>query len=252
MDAVLALAGKHGLWVVEDAACALGGWYRDRHAGTFGELGCFSFHPRKSVTTGEGGMLTTQRDDLAELARTLRDHGASRSDLARHEGHSSYLLADYDVLGFNYRLTDIQGALGSVQMDRLKAILAERRRLAARYDEALADVPWLRTPSAPHELVHGYQAYVCLYAPEQLDLDGVEELHRRRNDLMARLDEAGIATRPGTHAAALTGYYAERYGIRPQDVPDAYRAERLSLALPLYPGLTDEEQDRVVEQLRRG
>jgi perosamine synthetase len=251
LDPILELARRRGLWVLEDAACSLGGWYRGRHTGTFGEYGCFSFHPRKSITTGEGGMLTAGRDDLASLARSLRDHGASRSDLERHESDGAYLLSDYDRLGWNYRMTDIQGALGSAQMDRLEAILEGRRRVAARYDEALGDLEWLRPPSAPEGCVHGYQAYVCLFAPGDPALEQVDELHRRRNELMDRLERAGVATRQGTHAAFLAGHFVRKYGLRPEHFPNAYTADRLTLALPLYPQLSEDEQGRVVEELVR-
>jgi perosamine synthetase len=247
LDPVLAFAQRHGLWVVEDAACSLGGWYRGRHTGMFGDCGTFSFHPRKSITTGEGGMLTTQRDDLAALARSLRDHGASKSDFKRHHEAGSFLLSDYDRIGFNYRLTDIQGALGSAQMDRLKGILEGRRRVARRYDEALADLEWLRTPVVPEGSVHGYQAYVCLYAPEEPTLAGVHELHERRNRLMDALEREGIATRQGTHAAVLAGQFDELS----EAFPNSVVSDRLTLALPLYPQMTYEEQEQVVEALRR-
>jgi dTDP-4-amino-4,6-dideoxygalactose transaminase len=240
MPAVLAVARRHGLWVVEDAACALGTRQGGRHAGTFGEAGCFSFHPRKSVTTGEGGMLVTGDRDRARLTRTLRDHGASRSDLERHEGTAAFRLAEYAHLGFNYRMTDIQGALGAVQMDRAADILAERARQAARYTEALSDLGWLRTPAVPDGEDHGWQAYVCLHA------DG-----RRRDRLMAALEREGIATRPGTHAPTETVLYRERYGLAAGQFPHAAQAERRSLALPLFAGLTEAEQERVVEALRR-
>ena len=245
----LELAQAQGLWVVEDAACALGARYHGEHAGTLGDAGCFSFHPRKSVTTGEGGMVTTARDDVAATCRSLRDHGASRSDYERHSGDGGFLLSEYELLGFNFRLTDIQGALGCAQMERVDWILERRRAIAARYDEALAGVEWLRTPTTPDGYLHGYQAYVCLYAPEEPSLANVAELHRRRNRLMARLEERGIATRQGTHAAVLQDVYARRYDIRPEQFPNAYLADRLSLALPLYPQLTDAEQETVVEAL---
>jgi perosamine synthetase len=250
LDPVLELAGKRGLWVVEDAACSLGGWYRGTHTGTLGDFGTFSFHPRKSITTGEGGMLTTQRDELGALGRSLRDHGASRSDRERHESAGAFLLSDYDRLGWNYRMTDIQGALGSAQMDRLEEILAARARAAAYYDAALADVEWLRTPVVPEGLVHGYQAYVCLFAPDEPTLERVEELHARRNEVMDTLERAGIATRQGTHAAFLAGHFVRKYDLSPGDFPNAYAADRLTLALPLFPQLTEAEQDRVVEGLR--
>ncbi|MDH4136375.1 MAG: DegT/DnrJ/EryC1/StrS family aminotransferase [Anaerolineae bacterium] len=250
IQSVLEIAQKHDLWVVEDAACAFGAWYHERHAGTFGEVGCFSFHPRKSITTGEGGMLTTQREDLDRLARSLRDHGASRSDLARHTGKAAFLLAEYNHLGYNYRMTDIQGALGCAQIERAEWILAERSRRALLYDEMLAEVEGLATPVVPDGYVHGYQAYVCLFRPEEPTLDNVDQLHQQRNELMMRLEAKGIATRQGTHAPVILGYYAEKYGLRPEQFPNAYVADRLSLTLPLYAQMTDAEQDLVCQSLR--
>ena len=242
MDAIQEIAEKHGLWIVEDAACAFGGWYRGRHAGTFGEMGCFSFHPRKSITTGEGGMITTEREDLDRLTRTLRDHGASLSDLDREEKDGAFLLADYDNLGYNYRMTDIQGALGCTQVDRAKFILSERSRRARLYNEMLANIRWLQTPVVPDGYVHGYQAYVCLFQPEEATLDNVERLHQHRNSLMMQLEAKGISTRQGTHAPVILGYYAKKYGLRPDQFPNAYLADRLSLTLPLFAQMTDEEQ----------
>jgi perosamine synthetase len=250
MDPIMNLARKHGLWVVEDCACSLGGWYGSVHTGTLGELGCFSFHPRKSITTGEGGMITTQRDDLAELTRSLRDHGASRSDHARHGSSGAFLLSEYEHLGFNYRLTDIQGALGSAQMNRVESILAARSRRARTYDEELADVEWLQTPAVPEGCVHGYQAYVCLYRPERPTLENLGLLFERRNALMAELERRGVATRQGTHSPVLTGFYARRYDLRPESFPHSVLADRLTVGLPLYPQMTDEEQATVIEELR--
>jgi dTDP-4-amino-4,6-dideoxygalactose transaminase len=250
MGPILDIAARHNLWVVEDAACAFGGWYKGRHAGTLGEAGCFSFHPRKSITTGEGGMITTGREDFIEASRSLRDHGASRSDLARHKGKGSFLLADFDRLGYNYRMTDIQGALGCVQMERAEWILSRRRAFAARYDELLSDVQWLKTPLVPEGYVHGYQAYVCLFQPEPPALSNVERLHAQRNELMRRLEDDGIATRQGTHAAALQSYYAGKYGLRPAQFPNSYIADRLTITLPLYAQMTEDEQRQVTDGLR--
>lgn len=250
VEPIQTITQKHGLWVIEDAACALGAWHRGRHAGTFGEIGCFSFHPRKSITTGEGGMITTHRKDLDRLARALRDHGASRSDLDRESKEGAFLLAEYDHLGYNYRMTDIQAALGCAQMERAKWILTERSRRASLYDEMLADVEWLQTPVVPEGDVHAYQAYVCLFRPEEPTLDKVVQLHRRRNDLMARLEAKGIATRQGTHAPVLLGYYSKKYNLRPEQFPNAYLADRLSLTLPLFAQMTEEEQETVVVEMR--
>lgn len=250
VDDVLGLGRKHGLWVVEDCACSFGGWYRGRHTGTFGDVGCFSFHPRKSITTGEGGMLTTQRDDLAALASSLRDHGASRSDLQRHNEAGGFLLSEYERLGFNYRMTDIQGALGSVQMDRADGLIEARRQRAARYDELLGDLDWLATPVVPDDCVHGYQAYVCLFRPEVPTLDNVDRLHAQRNAVMAELEAGGIATRQGTHSPVLATFYSRRYELQPADFPNSVLADRLTLTLPLYPQMTDAEQDAVVAELQ--
>ena len=158
MDPIMQIATHRGLKVVEDAACAAGAWYHGRHAGTIADVGCFSFHPRKAITTGEGGMIVTADAGLAQTARSLRDHGASRSDLARHESPRSYVLPDFDRVGYNYRMTDIQGALGVAQMSRLEAILELRTERARVYDRRLEDVDWLRPQALPESCRHGYQS----------------------------------------------------------------------------------------------
>ena len=249
MDPVLAVARRHGLWVVEDAACGFGAHYRGRHVGTIGDAGCFSFHPRKSITTGEGGMITTDRADLAAKTRSLRDHGATRTDFDRHTGPAGYLLASYDDLGYNYRLTDIQAAIGIAQLDRADGILERRREIAARYDRALGDLPALVTPIVPDGSLHGYQSYVCLFAPEAPEWRHLTDFNRRRDLAMEAMDQMGIATRQGTHAPVLQGFYADKYRIAPEAFPNAVLADRLSVSLPLYPQLTTAEQDRVIASL---
>ena len=163
MSPINEIAKKHNLWVIEDAACGFGAKYYDEHVGTIGNTGCFSFHPRKSITTGEGGMVTTSDPDLAERIRCIRDHGAAMSDLQRHLGAKPYLLADHPEAGYNQRMTDIQGALGSAQMSRAQQIIEERHKLAQIYDDAFAGLDWLRTPQYPDGFVHGYQSHarVC-------------------------------------------------------------------------------------------
>jgi dTDP-4-amino-4,6-dideoxygalactose transaminase len=245
MEPILEIARRRRLWVVEDAACAMGATWRGKHVGAFGDAATFSFHPRKSITTGEGGMVTTEREDIAAAVRSMRDHG-----VAPRQGEPSFLLPDYDEIGFNYRLTDVQGAIGCAQMERADTILTARRHRARLYDEALAGLSWLRTPLVPEEMTHGYQAYVCLFAPETPADVNVETLEARRNELMARLDERGIATRQGTHAPVLRSVYRRRFAIDPNAFPNAVLAEKLSLALPLYPQMTDDEQARVVDALR--
>lgn len=249
MDGVLEVARAHGLWVVEDAACAFGARIGDRHAGTFGDAGCFSFHPRKAITTGEGGMVTARDEALDLKVRVLRDHGASVSDFARHHGPRSYLLPDFNLLGYNFRMTDLQAAVGRAQMERADAILQERRAQAAEYDRRLAAMRWLRPPSAPAHMTHGYQAYVCFYQRETPTVDNLDRLHRERNAIMGALEDRGIATRPGTHAAALTGYYRDKYGISPGDLPRAHMAAQLTITLPLFGGLSAGDMNDICDAL---
>lgn len=196
-------------------------------------------------------MITTAQSEIDRVSRSLRDHGASRTDFERHGTTSAFLLPEFNHLGYNYRMTDIQGALGCAQMDRAKWILEERTKRAHLYDERLRSIEWLELPQVPNGYIHGYQGYVCLFRPEEPTLKNVEKLHRRRNDLMMRLEEKGIATRQGTHAPVIQGYYVEKYKLRSEQFPNAYLADRLSLTLPLYPQLTEAEQVSVVIELRK-
>lgn len=251
MHDVMRFAQAHDLWVMEDCACAVGTYLGDAHAGTLGHCAAFSFHPRKSITTGEGGMFVTNDATLAQAVRVIRDHGASTSDLQRHLGPRSYVLPEFTVVGSNYRMTDFQGALGVEQMKRLEEILALRRKRARRYDELLSTVPSVRPPYIPANTRHGYQAYVTWFRPEEPSLSNVAALHERRNAVMDQLQQAGVATRPGTHAVHMLGFYRDKYGIRAEDFPGAYLADRLTITLPLYAQMTDAEQDYVVAELAR-
>jgi perosamine synthetase len=249
MESVNLFAEKHDLFVVEDAACGFGSLYKGKHVGTFGNAGAFSFHPRKAITTGEGGMITTNDDELAIKIRRLRDHGAEMSDLQRHLGAKPYLLADHPDAGYNQRMTDIQGALGSAQMNRADEITAERQRLARRYDSAFADLEWLTLPAHLDDHVHGYQSYPCMFVPEKITLDNVKRINKLRNDWMDSLYQKGISTRPATHAVHMLKFYREKYGLKPEDFPNAYFANDCSISLPLFHGMTDEEQNYVVQQV---
>ncbi len=250
MGPLQGLAKDRRLGVVEDAACGLGARWQGTHVGHIGDAGAFSFHPRKAITTGEGGMVLTNDPERATLLRSLRDHGSSVSDLKRHQGKAAFLLAEFNVLGFNYRMTDFQGALGVAQMGKVEAIQARRAALAARYDALLADLEWLRAPQVPAGDTHGYQSYVCLFAPETPSMANVERLFERRNRMMLAMEADGVSTRQGTHAVHGLGYYRERFGYDPGNLPNAWMAEHLSLALPLYPTMTDAEQDYVVDRLK--
>jgi dTDP-4-amino-4,6-dideoxygalactose transaminase len=249
MDPIMEIAKRHGLWVLEDAACGFDSWYRGRHAGTFGEYGAFSFHPRKAITTGEGGMLTTSDPRLASLARTLRDHGASRSDLDRHQQQYSFLLAEYHHLGFNFRMTDIQGALGVSQIQKAARIQSGRRAVAGWYDELLAETPWLQLPFQDPDYVHGVQSYVTLFTPDEPSLRTVDRIFDRRNAVMHALEQNGIVTRQGTHSPPHLDFYKAKYGYRPEDYPNAYIAERCSITLPVFAGMTRDEAEQVVARL---
>jgi perosamine synthetase len=250
MDEINRIAKTHGLHVVEDAACGFGSRYHGQHVGTLADTGCFSFHPRKAITTGEGGMITTEDDQLAEKLRRLRDHGAAMTDLQRHMGARPYLLADHPDAGYNQRMTDLQAALGAAQMDRAQAIVDERRRLAAIYDEAFKDLSWLQLPATIEGYDHGYQSYPCLFKPEELTMSSVKAVNVARNEWMDKLQKAGISTRPATHAVHMLTFYREKYNLKPEDFPNAYIANDCSISIPLFHGMKEEEQQYVIEQVR--
>ena len=247
MEKILAISKKFSLWVVEDAACGFGAKYHNNHVGTFGDAGCFSFHPRKAITTGEGGMITTNDASLAEKLRRLRDHGASMTDLQRHQGARPYLLSDHPDAGYNQRLTDIQAALGVAQMSRAQSILSERKRLAENYDIAFASLNWLRTPAKITGYVHGYQSYPCFFQPNSINK--IEEINRIRNEFMEKLQNLGISTRPATHAVHMLTYYSKKYKLKSSDFPGAWSANDCSISLPLYHGMSDIEQNYVIEKV---
>jgi perosamine synthetase len=257
MNAINRIADKYSLWVVEDAACGFGTRYQGHHVGTQGNSGCFSFHPRKAITTGEGGMITTNNTALAEKLRRLRDHGAAMSDLQRHMGARPYLLADHPDAGYNQRMTDLQAALGSAQMDRASEIVEERKRLAARYDQAFVELAWLQTPAKLTLYEHGYQSYPCLFYPERAkaaavsrNTSEIKAINKARNAWMDRLQQAGISTRPATHAVHMLSFYQQKYGLQPEDFPNAFAANDCSISLPLFHGMTPEEQNFVILTVR--
>ena len=249
MDPILDLARKYNLFVVEDAACGFGSKYKGKHVGTLGDTGCFSFHPRKAITTGEGGMVTTNDVKLAEKIRRLRDHGAAMTDLQRHLGARPYLLADHPDAGYNQRMTDLQGALGSAQMDRAKEIVSERQNLAQRYDDAFAALDWLRSPFKHANYDHGYQSYPCMFMPDAANSSSIRERNIKRNDWMDDLQKKGISTRPATHAVHMLSFYREKYELNPEDFENAYMADQCSISLPLFHGMKKEEQDFVIDQV---
>lgn len=212
--------------VVEDAACAAGAVYRGRPAGSLGDVAAFSFHPRKAVTTGEGGMLTTNNSAIAEHANRRRNHGASISEEARHSGPRPYLLPAFDDLGFNYRMTDIQAALGIEQLRKLDQFIADRAEGARFYAKELQHLSWLSLPAVPEGDAHAWQSYVVRVDPNAAP--------KPRDAIMETLQGRGVATRPGTHAVHTLGYYRDRFGLQPEDCPGSLNCARNTMAIPLH------------------
>ncbi len=241
IDHLVKLGEEYGLKVFEDAACAIGSRYRGRPIGGHTEMACFSFHPRKVVTTGEGGMITTNNAEHARRLRLLRQHGMSVPDTVRH-GAQRVIAEEYVCLGYNYRMTDVQAAMGVVQMQKLEAIVARRRELAARYDEALWDHPWLCPPHVPEYVRPNYQSYAVRLSAEA---------PIARDELMQRLLDRGVATRRGIMLAHREKPYQQSdcWGTGRPPLAASEAASDRSLLLPLYPQMTPAEQDTVIEQL---
>jgi len=230
------------LKIVEDGACAAGAGIGDRPAGSLGDIGCFSFHPRKSITTGEGGMLTTNDNELAERLNKLRNHGASVSEEQRHKGPKPYILPEFDMVGFNYRMTDIQGAIGVVQLKKLDVYIDERQKWADYYTKELASISWLQTPHIPKGYKHGWQSYVLFVDEKKAPM--------KRNDLMEFLQQKGISTRPGTHAVHMLGFYAKTFKIKPTDYPGAFACNEFSMSIPLHNKMVKEDFEYVMHILK--
>jgi len=237
IDAINEIAKRHGVDVVEDAAPAIGESYKGRKVGSNAHQTVFSFHPRKVITTGEGGMITTDDDALADRARKLRAHAMSVSDLDRHRADRP-IMEEYPELGFNYRMTDIQASIGLVQLSRLDELLRIRRAKAERYNVELSDIPGVAVPFVPPYAEHTYQSY-CVRLTEDCRLD--------REELMANLLRRGVATRRGVMASHLEKTYTSRYGA--VSLPVTEEATRTTLIIPLYATMTDDEQTYVIDAL---
>ena len=236
------IAAAHGLRLIEDAACAIGS--EILHEGDWrrigrpqGDVACFSFHPRKVMSTGDGGMLTTRDPEMDRQFRLLRQHGMSVPDLARH-GAAQVVFEEHPVIGYNYRMTDIQAAVGRVQLTRLPDIVARRRALASRYTALLADANGLRPPSEPAWARSNWQSY-CVRLPDGAD----------QRSVMQHMLDAGIATRRGIRCSHRESAYRSAGG-RP-DLAHSEAAQDGSIILPLFHQMTDDEQVRVIDTLTR-
>lgn len=236
MDAIGAIAEKYGLTVIEDGAHALGAALHGRKIGTFSHMTTFSFHPVKPITTGEGGMVVTDDEKLYERLRLFRSHGITREETLMEEnceecGQSWYY--QQIELGYNYRMTDIQAALGISQMDKLEAFLAKRREIAKRYNEAFTGNPHIVVPYQPEGTKSGWHLYV-------IRVPGTD-----RGELYRRLQEAGI----GVNVHYIPVYrhpYYQKHGYDKVCCPRAEELYRQMLSLPIYPGLTEEQQEQVI------
>jgi perosamine synthetase len=240
LGSLVSLAKRHGLILIEDAACAAGSEIRfngqwERIGKPHGDIACFSFHPRKVITTGEGGMLTTSNPEFDRKFRLLRQHGMSVPDTMRHAS-AQVIFEDYVTVGFNYRMTDIQAAIGRKQLTKLPEIVARRRALASRYAELLGDIEGLRLPFEPEWARSNWQSY-CVRLPSWLD---------QRTVMQGLLDQ-GIASRRGIMCSHREPAYAnakQQHSLRQSEL-----AQDRSMLLPIYAQLTPEDQDRVVNAL---
>ncbi|MFE9450070.1 DegT/DnrJ/EryC1/StrS family aminotransferase [Streptomyces sp. NPDC006739] len=237
VPALRAACADWDLSLVEDAACAIGSTVGGKPVGHGALLAAWSFHPRKLVTTGEGGMITTDDAQWAARLRRLREHGMNASAADRHASDKP-VLESYLEVGFNYRMTDVQAAIGLVQLGKLDAMIARRRELAARYDALLHDLPGLTPVRDPAHGQSNFQSYWVLVD---------EDFPVGRDDLLAALAESGVSARRGIMAAHLEPAYA---GHPRTALPVTERITRHSLILPLFHTMTEAQQDRVVTALR--
>jgi len=235
----LKTAGPAGMPLLEDAACAIGATYKGRPVGAHGNVACFSFHPRKAITMGEGGMVTTDDTAIAAHVRLLRSHGATVSDLERHKAQGQ-IYEEYRELGYNYRLTDIQAAIGVEQIKRLDDLLARRRAVAVRYNAAFSGTEPIQIPAQPDYAQHSYQSYVIRLRPGR---NG----RPTRDDVIRQLVEDGISSRRGISPIHLEPLYSSRGVSLP--VTEAVAAE--SLFLPLYASLAESDQSRIIDRVLR-
>ncbi len=242
MENIAALSRRYGFSVIEDASHAIGGRYRDTVVGScaFSDMTVFSFHPVKIITTGEGGMILTNREDLYEKLKRLRSHGITRdARFMRGEPDGPWYYQQID-LGFNYRMTDIQAALGTSQLQRLDEFVQRRHELAARYQDLLADLP-LTLPWQHPDTRSAFHLYVI-----RLQLDRISKSHRQ---VFEELRQAGVGVNLHYIPVHLQPYY-HQLGFRPGDFPEAEKYYGEAISLPLYPGLGEADQDSVAAALR--
>ncbi|PKM96209.1 MAG: glutamine--scyllo-inositol aminotransferase [Firmicutes bacterium HGW-Firmicutes-1] len=228
MDQIIELSKKYHLSIIEDAACALGAEYKGVKAGTLGDVGCFSFHPRKVITTGEGGVVVTNNTKLAIKLRLLRDHGMLNTEAGK-------VLV---MPGYNYRMTNIQGAIGKAQIPKLQNIISKRRLLAEKYFQMLSDLEEVKIPICKEYCKHVYQTYHILLS------NGIN-----RDKVMKALKMKGIETNIGAYAVHLQQYYLEKYSYNYSAFGNSINAYKQGLALPMHTYLSVEDIEYVVSNL---
>jgi len=236
-DEIQKIAQKHKLTVIEDAAPAIGSEYKGRKIGSISELSCFSFHPRKIITTGEGGMITMNDETLVKKAQMLRTHGASVSAFQRHKS-DSVSLENYPYLGYNYRMTDIQAAIGIEQLGKLDEIIQKRKELALKYDQVFNNNKFILIPEVPEYIDFNYQSYMIKIA---------DDSPKSRDRIMKELEDEGISTRPGVMAIHTQPYYVKKFGKI--NLPITEKLLDSTIILPLYPAMTREEQNYTIDSL---
>lgn len=238
IDAFKKICEEHKLVLIEDAACAAGSAYKGHKIGSHSDLVCFSFHPRKVITTGDGGMITTNNEEYYNRLKLLRQHGMSVNDRVRHES-SKVIIEDHLEVGYNYRMTDIQAAVGIKQLERLDSIIQERRVIAAKYLEAFKDISYIRLPQEPDGYFTNWQSFSIYLKPE---------CPIGRNDLMQALLDRGIATRRGVMTSHRETAYKNRGGQI--NLPVSEDAADRSIVIPLFVPMTNEEVDYVIHHFR--
>jgi perosamine synthetase len=237
IDSFRTLCKEHNLILIEDAACAAGSSYKSKKIGSHSELVCFSFHPRKVITTGDGGMISTNNKAFHDRLKLLRQHGMSVNDLTRHQSEK-IILEKYQEPGYNYRMTDIQAAIGIKQLEKLDWLVQERRKIAAHYNQALKEIACIKIPSEPDGYYTNYQSY-SVFLKENCPIG--------RNDLMQKLLEKGISTRAGIMTAHRQNAYTDWNALH---LPVSEMLSDQSIILPLYVPMTEEEQDYVIQTFK--
>lgn len=242
MEAILAAARRHGVAVVEDAAHAIGAEYRGRKIGSFGDLTVFSFYATKNITTGEGGMLTTNRDDLAEKARILSNHGIS-ADAWRRRGEGEFAHWDVILPGYKYNMFDIQAALGLEQLKKIEAFWERRKAWVAMYNKAFREIPEIRLVAEREEVKHAYHLYAVILKTEDLAVG--------RDEILQALRNAGIGVGVHFRALHLTSFYRKTFDFKSGDLPNAEYAGDRVISLPLYPRMEEEDVKRVIAAVKQ-